>query len=283
MAIDVYGIIEKFIDQMGYREDQHVLGVFFYGSYLKGFAHEDSDIDLHIVFDNSDFSHMIRGNKYVDGIRIEYFEVPLMEEYMTVRNEFLTQNCSSMSIYGESMIVFDKYGKLKKLQDYTNSMYSKPLPPLDEEEAKLYVSILNNRMERLRRAALCDAPYFNQLYSLTVEKIRKFYHKLKGITKISTSKVYRAYTDSEYRKAFHMEEFPDDEFASLYLTAITDVNSDKKVRLSYVERLYTIAKRDVSSLDGDYRIHIKSRYAPSIVRGSHKVRVRIKEARVNTK
>ena len=259
MDIKIVEIINRFIREMGYLENEHVLGVFFYGSYLSGFYNSSSDIDLHVVFDDSDLSHLIRGNKYVDGIRIEYFETPISDEYMTVDNEFLSQNNSVFSILGTSIIMLDKTGELKQLQDYTISKYSNPLEPLDSEEAREYVSILNNRMERVRRAAFYREPQFDHLYHLTLEKIRKFYHRLKGLPKISTSKVFRVYTDEEYRKSFYREKLPDEEFVSLYLIAITDINADIGVKLEYVEKLYKYAKRDVCLEEGDYRIHIKSR------------------------
>ena len=114
-------------------------------------------------------------------------------------------------------------------------------------------------MERVRRAAFYREPQFDHLYHLTLEKIRKFYHRLKGLPKISTSKVFRVYTDEEYRKSFYREKLPDEEFVSLYLIAITDINADIGVKLEYVEKLYKYAKRDVCLEEGDYRIHIKSR------------------------
>lgn len=255
----ILDIINKFIVEMGYLDNEHVLGVFFYGSYLSGFANSNSDIDLHIIFDDSDPLHLIRGNKYVDGIRIEYFETPISDEYMTVDNEFLSQNNSVLSIIGTSKIMLDKTGDLKQLQDYAVLKFSNPLPPLDIEEAREYISILNNRMERVRRAALYKDPHFYHLYHLTLEKIRKFYHKLKGLPKISTSKVFRVYTDEEYRKSFYREKLPEAEFVSLYLTAITDISSDIDIKLEYVEKLYEYAKRDVPLDEREYRILIKSR------------------------
>ena len=66
--------ILSFVHEMGYLNNEHVLGLLFYGSYLTGFNNENSDIDLHIVFDNEDPNHLIRGNKVLDGTRIEYFE-----------------------------------------------------------------------------------------------------------------------------------------------------------------------------------------------------------------
>ena len=153
-------IIKKFIKKMKYTENKHVLGIFFYGSFLTGYNNKNSDIDLHVIFDNSDILHLVRGNTYIDGVRIEYFEKPLIDLYLSVNNDYLNQRNALLSIIGTSKIIFDKTGELKKLQDYTKNKFSKPLPPINTEEAKEYVSILNNRMEKLETFADNDNPYF---------------------------------------------------------------------------------------------------------------------------
>ena len=41
--------ILSFVQQMGYFDNEHVLGILFYGSYLTGVNTKNSDIDLHII------------------------------------------------------------------------------------------------------------------------------------------------------------------------------------------------------------------------------------------
>ena len=169
--------ISNFINDMCYLDNDHVLGVFFYGSCVTGYNTKKSDIDLHVIFDDSNLEHLIRGNHWVDGIKIEYFEKPISDIYLSIENDFQNQNNALLSIIGTSKIIFDKKGDLKKLQLYALNKFSNPLPALEHEDAREYVSILNNRMEKLQNAALADSPYFYHLYHLTIEKIRKFYHK----------------------------------------------------------------------------------------------------------
>lgn len=177
---------------------------------------------------------MIRGSKYVQGIRIEYFEKPLEDLYLSIDNDYQNQNNALLSIVGTAKIIFDKTGDLKTLQVYALEKFSKPLPPLDGEDAKEYVSIINNRMEKLRKAAEDDSPYFFHLYHLTIEKIRKFYHKLKGLPEVQTSKVFRVYTDE-------------------------GVSLNKEEKLDKVNKLFEYSKKNVKLNEEDYRILIKSR------------------------
>ena len=250
--------ILKFIDDMKYLENKHTLGCFFYGSSLTGFNNKNSDIDLHIIFDNEDPLRLIRGNKIVNGYRIEYFEKPINDLYLSIDNDFNRQNNALLSILGTSKIMFDKTGDLRKLQQYALDKFSNPLPPLDKEDAREYASILGNRMEKLEKACNDNSPYFYHLYHLTVEKIRKYYHRLTGNPEVQTSKVFRVYTDEKYRRSFYKENIPEQEFIDMYLDAICDNSLDKPSMLNKAQNLFNYATRNVS-LGSDYRIKIKSR------------------------
>lgn len=250
--------ISSFIKNMGYLNDEHVLGVFFYGSYLTGLNTDNSDIDLHIIFDNTDPNHLIRGNKIVDGTRIEYFEKPLEDIYQTVNEDYMNQNNATLTIFGTSKIIYAKDTQLKQLQEYVINKFSNPLPPLNDDEAKEQVSILNNRMEKLKTYAETNNPYFEHLYHLTIDKIRRFYHNLMGIPRIETSKGFRIYTDEKYRNAFCINNIPEKIFIEMYFKLISDTSLNKIQKYNLLNKMYEFTKRNVI-LGNDYRIPIKSR------------------------
>ena len=247
--------ILSFVHEMGYLNNEHVLGILFYGSYLTGFNNENSDIDLHIVFDNEDPNHLIRGNKVIDGTRIEYFEKPILDIYQTVNEDFLHQNNATLTIFGTSKIIYAKDNQLKQLQEYVVSKFATPLPPLSVDEAKEQVSIINNRMEKLKQYAEFDSPYFEHLYHLTIEKIRRFYHNIMGIPRIETSKGFRLYTDERYRRAFCFLFIPEHPFIEMYFEAISNTSVDKIQKYNLLYKMYEFTKRNVV-LDKDYRIPI---------------------------
>ena len=135
-------IIEKFIDKMGYRDNTHYLGTYFYGSSLTGYNNSTSDIDLHIVFDNSDREHIYRGICYIDGVKIEYFEKTIEDLYLSVNNDIKDRNCAWYSILGTSKIIDDKQNELKKLQEHTLTIYENGLPKIDKQEIMEYIAII---------------------------------------------------------------------------------------------------------------------------------------------
>lgn len=249
--------ILMFIKEMEYLENKHCLGVFVYGSSLTGFNTDCSDIDLHVVFDNDESTRLIRGTKIVEGTKIEYFEKPIQDIYLSIENGYLNQNNACYSLFGKGAIVFDREDKLKKLQQYTINRFSVPMPSLNEEDSKEQVSIINNRMEKLEKYAIEDDPKFAHLYHLAIDKIRKFYHKLIGISKIQTSKVYRIYTDKEYRESMYKEN-PEPQFVEMYLDLITTKCVDRVAKFEMVKELYNYAVRNIN-LGDEYRIAIKSR------------------------
>lgn len=251
--IDVSKILNKFIYDMGYLKNEHVLGAFFYGSYLTGFYDQFSDIDLQVILDNNDLKHYIRGQKYVDGVKVEYFERPIKYAYALVQKEVESQNAIIKNCFGKSKILFDKTGRLKKLQDYTLEKYSMFLPDFDEEKAREYVSILNNRIKDLKRACLNNSDNFTNLYYLLIEEIRQLYHKLNCITAVNADKAYRAYLNDEYRKSLSFAN-PDEKFVSMYLQLITDYKSCNEEKLDNIQRFYNYVKKDVTLNEDEYRI-----------------------------
>lgn len=252
-------IIDKFVKEMKYDINPRFLGVYFYGSSLTGFATENSDIDLHIVFDNTDSTHIYRGVHYIEGNKIEYFEKCINDLYLSVDNDINEGNYAWYSILGCSKILYDKTNELNKLKEYTIETYKKGMRKLDEEDIIEYITIINNRMEKLRIVCNNNEPNFYNLYQLTIEKIRRFYHAINGFPKINTSKVYKIYKNDEYRKSYYSGEFVSEEFKNMYFNLIEDRTLDKQILLNNLENFYMYVKNGISVPEKNYKIKIKSR------------------------
>ena len=248
--------ITKFIEEMGYINDEHFLGAIVYGSSLTGFDTETSDIDLHIIFDNSAPNRIIRGESLVDSKKIEYFEKPIEDVYYMAENEFQNQNNASFSIIGKGEIVYERKGALTNLQKYVINRFKDKLPPLDIDEAREQISIIDNKIQKLENLAKDDSPYFNHFYHIVLEKIRKTHHRINGIPKIPTSKVHKIYTDEAYRKSVYKAN-PAPDFVEDYLNLIIQ-GRDKRQMLESLKSFYNKVKQNIE-LGGDYRIPIKSK------------------------
>lgn len=252
-------IIDKFVDEMKYKDNEHFLGVFFYGSSFTGFNNENSDIDLHIVFDNFDKTHIYRGIHYIDGHKIEYFEKYIDDLYLSVDNDIKDRNIAWNSMLANSLILYDKTAKLKLLQNYAKKAYAKGLPKLDKLDTLEYIAIINNRMEKLKSLSEENAEHFYHLYHLTIEKIRRFYHSLNGYPKINTTKIYKIYKNDEYRKSYYQGDFVNEDFKKVYFDLITTTSTNKLDLYKKLENFYNYAKNGVELPKENYKIKIKSR------------------------
>ena len=252
-------IIDKFVKEMGYHINPHFLGIYFYGSSLTGFVNENSDIDLHVIFNNSDTTHIYRGIHYIEGSKIEYFEKCINDLYLSVENDIKERNIAWYSMLGCSLILYDRTGLLNKLKEYTLDVYKDGLPKLDNEDIMEYISIINNRIEKLKIACNNDDGNFYNLFHLTIEKIRRLHHAINGYPTINTSKIYKIYKNDEYRKTYYSGEFVSEEFKNMYFNLIEDRNSDKNKLLNNIEQFYNYVKNGINLPKDNYKIKIKSR------------------------
>lgn len=261
--MSVYETIQDFLKTNHYLQDEHILGVLFYGSYKHGLNNQNSDIDLHIIYDDSNPEHLIRGNTFVNGIRIEYFEKTISEIYNNVEEGYTTQDNATESIIGKAEIILGKgeivfagNSSLINLQKYVLHRFQDNLPPINIDEAREQISIIDNKIQKLENLLNEDSTYFDHLYHIVLEKMRKIHHRIIGISKIPTSKVHRIYTDDPYRKSTYKTN-PSQDFVKDYLSLVIPENN-KKQMLEALKSFYIKVKQNIE-LGEEYRIPIKSK------------------------
>jgi len=250
----------KFIDKMKYLENNHILGIIVYGSYVTGYNNKNSDIDIHIIKDDSD-DKIYRGVSTVDGFKIEYFEKPISDIYLSIENDFETNENAYQVIIGYGKVLYDRNCEISKLQSYILEKYSQPLPALSGDDAKEMAVIIDNRMIKLRSMLENNKPEFIYNYYLVVDKIRKFYSRLCGCANIPVDKAFKIYTDEKYRESFGQNVIPDEDFLNIYFNAVTNMGTNEE-KMDIVTELYNYAIRNLEINPNDYRILIKSRNNP---------------------
>ena len=140
----VHETIQEFIKKNKYLQDEHVLGILFYGSYKYRLNNQNSDIDLHIIYDGYNPHHLIRGNAFINGTRIEYFEKTIDEIYDEVEDGYANQDNATESIIGKSEIIYEKDNSMQDLQEYVLDKFKNGIPHLTENEAKEQISAIKN-------------------------------------------------------------------------------------------------------------------------------------------
>ncbi len=252
--------LKLFINKMGYKTNENVIGIVLYGSHLTGYAHSKSDIDLHVIMrDNIDV--LIRGASVDYDFKTEYFEKPLQDLYLSADNDFVSQNNAMVPIIGYGKILYDPTGVVKVLQGYILEKYKEPLPPLELDDAKEMAVIIANRISTLQVMYENDSPWFNHNYHKTIEKLRKFYSRKLGCPDIPDYKAEKLYSNENYRQAFCKSIIPDIEFIRLYFEAAT-CDGDNKEKMTYINAIYEYTTKDLNLDPNNYRIMIKSRNNP---------------------
>lgn len=260
--VKVYEIIQKFIKEKKFIQDENVIGILFYGSSRYGLNNKNSDIDLLIVYDDSNYQFpLIRGNAYVDGMRIEYFKKTIREIYINAEEDFMTQSNASLSIIGKAEIIYEKNSTMHCLQEYILNKFKNGVPPITEDRAREKLATINNRIERLEKYAVSEqyGYYFDHLYNLIIEMIRRFYHELNGIPRIETYKGFKLYTNQKYQDMFSIDYIPEPEFLKMYFELVQNQEKNPKERLDEIKKFYEYAKRTLDFDENNHRISIKSR------------------------
>lgn len=260
-------IIMSFINKMEYLSNEDVLGIILYGSFITGYSHASSDIDMHIITNNN-VKDLIRGVETINGHKFEYFERPIDDVYDEVELSFKNQRNALLTIIGYGKIIFDRNGEIQRLQQYILNKYSNPLPYLDADDQKEMVAILDNRMIKLQDMYDKNSIEFESSYYLLIERMRKFYSRRFGCGDIPPEKAVRIYTDENYRMAFCRSKIPSQEFISLYLSALSQQSITDKLNMAYTMYNYVI---DGINLDpNNYRIHVKSKNDPTNINLSNR-------------
>ncbi len=148
---------------------------------------------------------------------------------------------------------------MQDLQAHVLDKFKNGLPHLTENEAKEQVSIINNRMEKLKKYAEEDSYFFEHLYHLTIEKIRRFYHNLNGMPRIETYKGFKLYQDKKYQEMFSIHHIPDRKFLEMYFELIQSQGDSKTEMFEKLKEFYDYSKRTVKFDEHNYRIPIKSK------------------------
>lgn len=261
----VYEIITRFIQENHYTQDENVIGILFYGSSKYGLNNKNSDIDLLIIYDDSDSGNkkfpLIRGNACIDGIRIEYFKKTTQEVYINAEEDYMTQSNASLSIIGKAEIIYEKDNAMHFLQEYILNKFKNGIPPITEDRAKEKLATISNRIERLEKYAVSMqyGYYFNHLYNLIIEMIRRFYHELNGMPRIETYKGFKMYTDKKYQDMFSIDCIPEPEFLQMYFELVQNKEKTPEERLEEIRQFYDYAKKGLDFDENNHRISIKSR------------------------
>ena len=164
-----------------------------------------------------------------------------------------------LSMIGYAEVIFDRNGTANELIQYIKEKYSRPLPGYTQHEAIYQIASIRKAVNATEELRIQNDPYFENFYYLVVERIREFYHKLKGYSNRSQTKVYKLYTNEKIQKAQH-KKIPEKEFIKLFFRAIEEGTS-KEEKVKRINELFNYSVRSYKINYDDLRIDLgKKRY-----------------------
>ena len=265
--------VEKFIADKGYLDNPRVLGIVVCGSYTTGYEHKGSDIDVHVIMKTGFLERITRFFKIIRGARtleiepktyeaeeykIEYFEKPISDLYASARRDYKRHSNALVPIIAKSNVVYSRGNQLRRLREYITKKYSKPLPPLDGNDAGEEIVIDYNKVEELRYMLANNRPEFDYYYYYVVRKLKEAYSKMCGCADVPEDKVIRIYTDPNYREAFCKSTVPDQEFVDMFISAITaKMTNEEKVAM--VEKMWEHMNKKYLIDPKNYEMLVRSR------------------------
>lgn len=245
--MEIEEVIHDFLNETGYTKDNNLEGVILYGSYQTKTNRKDSDVDLIIVYNSEIEMDTIKEYKQYRNYNFENYERTLKNLYDRVNKDFLNYEDTMLSAIGYGKVILDKNGKIRELQKYTLEKYKSGLPKLNHQDVIYGAKSIHKSIESLKKMELEKSPYYSTFYAITLDKIRDYYNKKNGFSNMSTSKVYRLYTDQIMQTVQH-KFMPEKQFIDNYLDCINTNEFEQ------INQLFKYVIRDIDNNIDFYNI-----------------------------
>ena len=238
--------LNTFLSDFEYIHD--TAGVLACGSYVTGRPTKHSDLDVHIILNNS-VTYRERGNKIIDGLLIEYFANPPHQILQYFEEDLADKSLMAQVQFATGMIIMDKTGDAVKLkqraQEMISDFYKQDTPPeLSELSKYFYWDMLDN----LQDAYETGRADFDFLYFISLDKLLATYMRAINRPYVNRA-IYGNITDAVVREKYLLRELPDRNIAKLIAKAITA--GCKSEKLDAYQKLTNAILDDFGGFDID--------------------------------
>ena len=128
-----------------WENKKEVQGALVCGSYVTGRPTENSDIDLHIILDDS-CTWRLRGNEVVDGFLIEYFVNPPHQIEKYLEGSYKNNRSTEAHMFTTGKIIFGK-NKMSKTFETLN-VWTRYSTCYRQHDSLLWIISHNNFIKR---------------------------------------------------------------------------------------------------------------------------------------
>ena len=239
--------LDIFMSNFEYAKD--VIGILVCGSYVTGSPSKHSDLDVHIILDNY-VHYRERGNKYVEGLLIEYFANPPHQILQYFDEDLRDKSLMSQVQFATGKIILDKNEQVAKLKEQAIIMINE----FYEKKSAISMSELSkyglwDMLDDLQDAHETNRSDFDFLYFTALNNLIEEY--MSSINQPYNRKVIMGnITDEEVCDKYLLKKLPNTNIGRLIVHAILAAEKAEKI---YVYQKLTNAILDECggfSIDG---------------------------------
>lgn len=236
--------LQKFLENWKYKND--TIGVLVCGSYITGNPSSHSDLDVHIILDEK-VDYRERGNKYIDGLLIEYFSNTPNQVKKYFEEDYKNLRPMSQTQFATGKIIFDKTGDVQKLKDEANKMLEDNFKDMDTNINELKKYGIWDMLDDLQDMFENSREDFDFIYFVNLDKLLDTYMKINKL--VYDKKTILGHIQSDItRKKYLLKEIPDEKVRNIIVECI--MSSNRKIKLENYEKLTNI----IFELTGGFNI-----------------------------
>lgn len=209
--------LQQFLKKWENRKE--VIGAIVCGSYVTGNPSNHSDIDIHILLDES-ISWRERGNEIIDGILIEYFANPIKRHHQYLEEELKSRKRITAHMLCTWKILFDKTGELKKLVQHSKKYLKKKYPRQTNIQTEITKYHIWDMYDNLEEVFDAKSEEFLFVFYNCLSELFESYGNFLQFDSIPTHKVRRFLINEKDKKKYFVGDFPDEEFVTLIVSAM---------------------------------------------------------------
>jgi len=223
--------LNQFVDAFEHKDD--IIGILVCGSFITGNPSSHSDLDVHIILDES-VDYREKGNKIIDGLLIEYFANPPRQIRSYFKEDYQSISQMSQTQFATGEIVIDTTGTVAKLKQEAIAIIERQFEDVEISPHALTKYGIWDMLDDLQDLYENERTEFDFVYYANLDKLISLY--MQQIKQPYTNKTILGHITSDtVRRKYLLQELPDEVVKDLIKTCITAEN--KKNRMESYEKL----------------------------------------------
>lgn len=207
-----------------WKSKKYIIGIILTGSYAIKLENKNSDVDVRLLFANN-YKKSVKGAQIVNGYKFSYLGRSYSATLKIISSEFLLNNKFEAGMYSIGKILYNKGKHLEEIikisKEYIDTPFIKRKLTKNEIITRMYsISNYKNFLETSKY----DSPYFIYVYYIFMKMVLVNYSTFLGYEIFIDTKTEKLFEDKYYRSKNNWKDFPDNEFANLWIECIKPEN-----------------------------------------------------------